>query len=117
LSKHITRMQIDDAEHYTPEQRQAIIDAYPEHEREARTKGIPSLGLSTRKVKCRLSRTAIGLANLIGCHQQPLTISNASRVKCCLLRIGPIAEELSAVFDAAPSPPAAGKARLPVMRD
>ena len=37
-------MEIDDAEHYTPEQRQAIINAYPEHEREARTKGIPSLG-------------------------------------------------------------------------
>ena len=44
MSKHITRMEIDDAEHYTPEQRQAIIDSYPEHEREARTKGIPSLG-------------------------------------------------------------------------
>jgi hypothetical protein len=37
-------MEIDDAEHYTPEQRQSIIDSYPEHEREARTKGIPSLG-------------------------------------------------------------------------
>lgn len=37
-------MEIDDAEHYTPEQRQEIIDSYPEHEREARTKGIPSLG-------------------------------------------------------------------------
>jgi hypothetical protein len=44
MTKHITRMEIDDAEHYTPEQRQAIIDSYPEHEREARTKGIPSLG-------------------------------------------------------------------------
>jgi hypothetical protein len=44
VTKHITRMEIDDAEHYTPEQRQAIIDSYPEHEREARTKGIPSLG-------------------------------------------------------------------------
>ena len=44
MTKHITRMEIDDAEHYTPEQRQAIINAYPEHEREARTKGIPSLG-------------------------------------------------------------------------
>ena len=44
MTKHITRMTIDDAEHYTPEQRQAIIDSYPEHEREARTKGIPSLG-------------------------------------------------------------------------
>lgn len=37
-------MTIDDAEHYTPEQRQAIIDSYPAHEREARIKGIPSMG-------------------------------------------------------------------------
>lgn len=37
-------MTIDDAEHYTPAQRQAIIDSYPEHEREARIKGIPSMG-------------------------------------------------------------------------
>lgn len=37
-------MTIDDAAHYTPEQRQAIIDSYPAHEREARTKGIPSMG-------------------------------------------------------------------------
>jgi Terminase large subunit, T4likevirus-type, N-terminal len=44
VTKHITRMEIDDAEHYTPEQGQAIIDSYPEHEREARTKGIPFLG-------------------------------------------------------------------------
>lgn len=37
-------MTIDDAEHYTAEQRQSIIDSYPEHEREARIKGIPSMG-------------------------------------------------------------------------
>ena len=37
-------MTIEDAEHYTPEQRAAIIDKYPAHEREARTKGIPMLG-------------------------------------------------------------------------
>jgi len=35
---------IDDAEHFTPEQRKEIIDSYPAHEREARTKGIPALG-------------------------------------------------------------------------
>ena len=29
MSKHTTRMEIDDAEHYTPEQRQAIIDSLP----------------------------------------------------------------------------------------
>lgn len=38
------QMTIDDAEHYTEEQRAAIISSYPEHEKEARTKGIPSLG-------------------------------------------------------------------------
>jgi hypothetical protein len=37
-------MTIQDAEHYTPEQRAAIIASYPPHEREARTKGIPTLG-------------------------------------------------------------------------
>lgn len=41
---HVTQMTIEDVEHYTPEQRAAIIASYPEHEREARTKGIPQLG-------------------------------------------------------------------------
>ena len=40
----VTTMTIDDAEHYTPEDRARIIASYPPHEREARTKGIPSLG-------------------------------------------------------------------------
>lgn len=40
----VTTMTIDDAEHYTDEQRAAIIASYPAHEREARTKGIPTLG-------------------------------------------------------------------------
>jgi hypothetical protein len=44
MSKHVTRMEIDDAAHISHEQRKVIIDSYPEHEREARTKGIPSLG-------------------------------------------------------------------------
>lgn len=41
---HVTTMTIDDAEHYTPEQRLAIIASYPAHEREARANGIPTLG-------------------------------------------------------------------------
>lgn len=41
---HVTNMTIHDAEHYTPEQRAAIIASYPAHEREARTKGVPTLG-------------------------------------------------------------------------
>lgn len=40
----VTTMTIDDAEHYSPEERARIIASYPPHEREARTKGIPSLG-------------------------------------------------------------------------
>jgi phage terminase large subunit-like protein len=41
---NVTVMTIEDAEHYTPEQRAEIIASYPAHEREARTKGIPTLG-------------------------------------------------------------------------
>lgn len=42
--RNTTTMTIEDAEHFTPEERQKIIDGYPAHEREARTKGIPTLG-------------------------------------------------------------------------
>lgn len=41
---HVTQMTIDDAGHYTPEARQAIISSYKKHERDARIKGIPQLG-------------------------------------------------------------------------
>lgn len=44
MTRSVTRMTIDDAEHYTPEQRAAIIASYPLHEREARVHGIPSMG-------------------------------------------------------------------------
>jgi phage terminase large subunit-like protein len=36
-------MTIDDVAHYAPEEKKRIIDSYPEHEREARVKGIPFL--------------------------------------------------------------------------
>lgn len=42
--RSVTRMTIDDADHFTPEERQAIIASYPEHERDARTRGIPAFG-------------------------------------------------------------------------
>lgn len=41
---HDTNMTIEDAEHYSPERRKQIVDAYPAHEREARAKGVPILG-------------------------------------------------------------------------
>lgn len=40
----VTRMTIDDAEHYTKEERERIIRSYPAHEQEARVNGIPMLG-------------------------------------------------------------------------
>ncbi len=43
-TRSVTRMTIDDALHFSEAQRAAIIAAYPEHEREARTKGRPALG-------------------------------------------------------------------------
>ena len=44
MSRHVTRMAIEDAEHYTPEEQAAIIASYPPHERQARAQGIPVLG-------------------------------------------------------------------------
>lgn len=43
-NRALVQMTIEDAEHIAQEERQKIIDGYPEHEREARTKGIPALG-------------------------------------------------------------------------
>lgn len=42
--RHVTTMTIEDAEHYTPEQRAKVVAAYPAHEREARANGVPVLG-------------------------------------------------------------------------
>lgn len=44
MSRHVTRMTIHDALHYSEEKRAEIIASYPAHEREARAKGIPTLG-------------------------------------------------------------------------
>lgn len=44
IGTHTTTMTIDDAGHYTDEQRAAIVAAYPAHEREARARGVPVLG-------------------------------------------------------------------------
>jgi phage terminase large subunit-like protein len=40
----VVRMTIEDALHYTAEQREAIIATYPEFQRDARAQGIPQLG-------------------------------------------------------------------------
>lgn len=40
----LTLMTIMDVEHYSEEERQQIIESYPEHEREARVNGVPILG-------------------------------------------------------------------------
>jgi phage terminase large subunit-like protein len=42
--RHVTTMTIDDALHYTEADRARIVAAYPAHEREARGRGIPTLG-------------------------------------------------------------------------
>lgn len=40
----VTTMTIQDAMHYSPEERAAIIAAYPAHERQARANGVPVMG-------------------------------------------------------------------------
>lgn len=44
LDRHLTKMGIAEAEHYTPEERARIIASYPLHERAARANGDPILG-------------------------------------------------------------------------
>lgn len=41
---HVTTMTIYDVDHYSQEEKDAIVAKYPAHERDARTKGIPMLG-------------------------------------------------------------------------
>lgn len=42
--RRVTTMTIHDADHISEDERQRIIDRYPEHEREARAMGVPVLG-------------------------------------------------------------------------
>ena len=42
--RSIVTMTIDDVGHFDPKERKQIIDSYPEHEREARTRGVPTMG-------------------------------------------------------------------------
>lgn len=44
MSRHVTSMTIDDVDHYTDAEKTQIIASYPEHEREARARGIPTMG-------------------------------------------------------------------------
>ncbi len=44
MGRHVTSMTIYDVEHYTDAERDQIIASYPAHEREARAKGIPTMG-------------------------------------------------------------------------
>lgn len=44
MSRCVVSMTIDDVEHYSVEEKARIIASYPSHEREARAKGIPTMG-------------------------------------------------------------------------
>lgn len=44
MTRSVTTMTIDDVDHYTAAQKLQIIASYPAHEREARAKGVPTMG-------------------------------------------------------------------------
>jgi phage terminase large subunit-like protein len=44
VDRTVTQMTIEEAEHYSPEERAKIIASYPAHEREARARGVPIMG-------------------------------------------------------------------------
>lgn len=44
MSRHVVSMTIEDVDHYSDEEKARIVASYPLHEREARSKGIPTMG-------------------------------------------------------------------------
>ena len=44
MTRSVVSMTIDDALHYSSEERKMIVDGYAPHERDARSKGIPTMG-------------------------------------------------------------------------
>ncbi len=44
MTRHVTTMTIYDVDHYSDAEKANIVASYPEHEREARAKGIPTMG-------------------------------------------------------------------------
>jgi len=44
MTRHVTTMTIYDVDHYSDAEREKIIASYPAHQRDARAKGIPTLG-------------------------------------------------------------------------
>lgn len=44
MTRHVTLMTLEDTEHFSPEDREALLAKYPAHERDVRGKGIPMLG-------------------------------------------------------------------------
>jgi hypothetical protein len=42
--RNVTVMTLDDASHYTAEDKERILQQYPEHERATRTRGVPAMG-------------------------------------------------------------------------
>src|SRR6516165_4032436 len=43
-ARHVTTMTLDDAGHYSAEDKKRIAAQYPDHERDTRTKGVPQMG-------------------------------------------------------------------------
>jgi Terminase RNaseH-like domain/Terminase large subunit, T4likevirus-type, N-terminal len=58
MSRHVVSMTIEDVDHYTREEKDRIIASYPAHERDARAKGIPTMGsgrvfpIAEERIKC-----------------------------------------------------------------
>lgn len=75
-SQKVVNMTIYDAEHYTDEQKEQIIASYPEHEREARARGIPTMGsgrifqITYQEVILLTVQKLLALARLDGPRQQ-----------------------------------------------
>lgn len=72
MSRHVVSMTIDDVEHYSAAEKATIIASYPEHEREARAKGIPTMGsgrvfpIAESKIICEPFRVPTYWSQIVG---------------------------------------------------
>jgi hypothetical protein len=79
MTKHVTRITLEDAEHYSPQQREAIVSSYPEHERDARIKGLRRANQDDSGASIRMRELLAGLVTQGGRSPTGVTSSATAR--------------------------------------
>ena len=83
--RELVTMTLDDCDHYDEKQKEQIAESYGEHEREARTKGIPTMGsgrifpIAQDRIACdHRTSPLIGRASVAWISAGPITLPLAN---------------------------------------